>query len=199
MFQKDRIDLLKKMSGRSEQAASSKAPQNVVVDAAKFEAATTEQVAFEKTLLARPFAAQKQERANVQMQASKPFVPFNQGVSDCTYDATVGANQGTFRFNEQPFLVGHEQKALFAPSQLQLQQTNQHEMSLMKMRSPPMASIMFGRSQVDLRLVPYQGQADTNVAMQLASLDDDIAECQEQLAILQRLRDLRERRRALDH
>jgi hypothetical protein len=112
MFQKNRIDLLKKMSGRSEQEASSKAPQNVVaVDAVKFEAAMTEQVALEKTLLARPFAAQKQERANVQMQASKPFVPFNQGVFDCTYDATVGANQGTFKFNEQPFLVGHEQRA----------------------------------------------------------------------------------------
>jgi hypothetical protein len=104
MFQKDCIDLLKKMSGRSEQAASSKAPQNVVVDAAKFEAAISEQVALEKALLARPFAAQKQERANVQMQASKPFVP------DCTYDAKVGANQGTFRFNEQPFFVGHEQR-----------------------------------------------------------------------------------------
>jgi hypothetical protein len=69
----------------------------------------------------------------------------------------------------------------------------------MKMRPPPMPSIMLGHSQVDPRLVPYQGQADTNVAMQLAFLDDDIAECQEQLAILQRLRDLKERRRALDH
>jgi hypothetical protein len=199
LFQKDRIDLLKMMNGRSEQATSIEAPRDAVVDAAKIEAAVTEQVTLEKTVFARPSAAWKQERTNAQTPVKKRFVQSHRAAFDSTYDATVGAHQATFRFNERPFLIGYEQKALFAPSQLHLQQTNLHEMSFMNRHPPPMASIIFGRSQLEPKLVPYQGKTDMNATMQLASLHNDIAECEAQLAILQKLRDLKERRRALEN
>jgi hypothetical protein len=183
LFQKDRIDLLKKMNGRSEQATSIETPRDAVVDAASIKATVTEQVTLEKTAFARPSAAAwKQERTYAQTPVKKRFVQSYQAAFDSTYDATVGAHQATFRFNERPFLIGYEQRALFAPSQLHLQQTNLHEMSFMNRHPPPMTSIIFGRSQLEPRLVPYQGQADMNAAIQLASLDNDIAEYEAQLA-----------------
>jgi hypothetical protein len=207
LFQKDRFDLLKKMNGKPGQAASSEAPGNADADAAKFEAAVTEQVCLEKTLLARPAAAkaQKQERTNVriqgtnvQMPVEKRFVPFNQGAIGGTFASTAGTNQDTFRFNERPALVGYEQRAMFAPSQLQLEQIQIHEMAMMNRRHyQPMASSTIRGSLFEARPVSYQGAADMNVARQLSTLDNDIAECEEQLAILQRLAELRERRRAL--
>ncbi|KAL3765229.1 hypothetical protein ACHAWO_009306 [Cyclotella atomus] len=104
----------------------------------------------------------------------------------------------TFRFNERPALVGYEQRAMFAPSQLQPEQIQMHEMAMMNRRPyPPMASSTIRGLLFEARLVPYQGAADVNVARQLSTLDDAIAECEEQLAILQRLAELRERRRAL--
>jgi hypothetical protein len=45
-----------------------------------------------------------------------------------------------------------------------------------------MTSSTFGGSLLEARLVPYQGAADMNVARQLSSLDDAIAECEEKLA-----------------
>jgi hypothetical protein len=75
-----------------------------------------------------------------------------------------------------------------------------HEMAMMNRHSsPPMASTTFGHLLLDQRLVPCQGKADMNAARQRSSLDDDIAECEEQLAMLQRLKDLKERRRALEN
>jgi hypothetical protein len=87
---------------------------------------------------------------------------------------------------------------MFAPSQLQLEQIQIHEMAMMNRRHyQPMASSTIRGSLFEARPVSYQGAADMNVARQLSTLDNDIAECEEQLAILQRLAELRERRRAL--
>jgi hypothetical protein len=98
-FQKDRIDLLKVMNGKPGQAAPNEAPGNAVADAAKFEAAVTEQVALEKTLLPHPAAAvaQKQERENVQMPVEKRFDPFNQGAMNRTFASTGGCQRRYFQ------------------------------------------------------------------------------------------------------
>jgi hypothetical protein len=72
-----------------------------------------------------------------------------------------GANEGTFRVNERPALVGYEQRAMLSPSQLQLQQIQIHEMAMMNRRPyPPMASSTIRGSLLETRLVPYQGAAD---------------------------------------
>ncbi|KAL7505925.1 hypothetical protein ACHAXN_003314 [Cyclotella atomus] len=162
--------------------ATNEPPLNVD-DAAKFEAAMTEQAALEKTLVATPAAAQKQERKTVQLPVKKRFVPFHEGTINGTVASTVGTNQGTFRFNGRPVFVGYDQSALYAPAQLQLQQIQMHEMAMMNRRHcQPMTSSTFGGSLLEARLVPYQGAADMNVARQLSSLDDAIAECEEKLA-----------------
>jgi hypothetical protein len=182
LFQKDRIDLLKTMNGKPGQAATNAAPLNVD-DAAKFEAAMTEQAALEKTLVATSATAQKQEMKTVQLPVKKRFVPFHEGTINGTVASTVGTNQGTFRFNGRPVFVGYDQSALYAPAQLQLQQIQMHEMAMMNRRHcQPMTSSTFGGSLLEARLVPYQGAADMNVARQLSSLDDAIAECEEKLA-----------------
>jgi hypothetical protein len=79
LFQKDRIDLLKMMNGRSEQATSIEAPRDAVVDAAKIEAAVTEQVTLEKTAsLAHPQRGSKRGPMRKRRSRNDLFNPIEQ-------------------------------------------------------------------------------------------------------------------------
>lgn len=47
--------------------------------------------------------------------------------------------------------------------------------------------------------MPCTGMRDLNVVRQLSALDKDISECEEKLAILQRLKTLKKEQHAFDH
>lgn len=210
LFQKDRLDLSKMMNGRADQAASSAAPQDDVVDAAKFEDAMAEQVALvEKNLMARnrassaaaPPAQEKQmmmqKMRSHQVPVKKRFVlPSHQGhhvMSSQQLPMKYEPIASSFPHNNN---MGHMNT--MNPMMNHMDMTmNQVQMG--GMMYPPRQMMPSHASNFQLQLSQRQSASrqNSNLAMQISSLDEDIAEYEEQLAILQRLRDLKEKRRAL--
>jgi hypothetical protein len=214
LFQRDCIDLSKMMNGRAGQAASSAAPQDVVVDAAKFEDAMTEQVALaEKGLeayhrasaspAAAPHDQEKQKMMHKikvrshQVPVKKRFVPSQQE------HHTMHRQQ--FPMKYEPIMssfphhnIGHNTNSMMNPM------TNHMDMNMYQMGTTttmyPLHQMMPSHaSNFQLQLPQRQAVSYPNpdVARQLSSLDEDIAECKEILTILQRLKALKDKRRAL--
>lgn len=211
LFQKDRLDLSKMMNGRAGQAASSTGPRDVVVDAAKFEDVMTEQVALAEKGLeayhrasASPAAApprdqDKQKKLHKmrshQVPVKKRFVPSHQG------HHAMHHQQLPMKY--EPIISSfsnHNMGQSVNPMTNQMDM-NMHQMGTMTMMyplrqvMPSHASNFQHQFQSQRHAVSYHPNPD--VARQISSLDEDIAECEEQLLILQRLKALKDKRRAL--
>jgi hypothetical protein len=194
------------MNGRAGQAATSAAPQGAVVDAAKFEDVMTEQVALaEKGLeayhrasaspAAAPHDQEKQKMMHKikvrshQVPVKKRFVPSQQE------HHTMHRQQLPMKYEPIVSSFSHHNMNPMMNSM----DMNMHQMSTMTMMYPLRQMMPSHASNFQLQLPQRQAVSYPNpdVARQLSSLDEDIAECEEQLAILQRLKALKDKRRAL--
>ncbi|KAL3776374.1 hypothetical protein ACHAWO_004409 [Cyclotella atomus] len=192
LFQKDCIDLSKMMNGRAGQAATSAAPQGAVVDAAKFEDVMTEQVALaEKGLeayhrasaspAAAPHDQEKQKMMHkIKVLVKKCFVPSHRE------HHVMHRQQLPMKYEPimSSFLhhnIGHNTNSMMN-QMMNNMDMNMHQMGMMTMIYPLHQMMPSHASNFQLQLPQRQAVSYPNpdVARQLSSLDEDIAECEEQ-------------------
>ena len=211
LFQKDRLDLCRKMNGRAGQEETS----DVVAEAARFENILTEQVALaEKTLGAYHRAASpKMEKARSEtngqkMPMKKRFVPAQSIPVPEAVTRPMPAAGMNYETAPMPMLLPQFQMNQMQQFQQQFQQQQHMQMNHFKMNqinmmgnSHPQGNGMNNnfRAQainpsMSSSIMYTQGVANRDMARQLNKLDADIAECEEQLLILQRLKALKQRR-----
>lgn len=168
LFQKDRPDLCKMMNGRADQSSQA-APVTVSMSVLDEKKDFAKELALaEKTLLAHKAKVIRPEPKSSQVPLMPPH---------------------------QPSLV----MTSFVPRQDYPHYDMNH-----RMHETPMRNYAFeANSSVNpwhssfARHQPRMVAADANVLNQMSTLDQEIADCEEQLAILHRLRALREKRRTL--
>ena len=177
LFRKDRIDLCKLMNGRAGQVIT-KVERDEDFNPARFENVMEEQVALaERTIQVNSKTAP--EKKIQQKPLEKTGHP---RVSSCQVPIVVGnkpvpmATAYHYMTREHPMVMANFPPEAFASS---------------LWRYP----ILESKSSC----MPCTGMCDFNVVRQLSALDKDIAECEEQLAILHRLKTLKKKLHALDH
>jgi hypothetical protein len=189
LFQKDRLDLCNAMNGKASQCTKEIISLNAVSDAAKIEDAMTEQVAFAKQSREAPSAAAPKQKRPVQQMQTRPVKK-----------RFVSSHQTSPV--PRPLPLSYVPVSILRPHLPMdgiMQQMHMPQMGHIGMNSMGMANCTSPSSAANFNY-PRQSMphaADLDIARQLSSIDEDIAECEEQLVILQRLKELKERRRAL--
>lgn len=180
LFQKDRVDLCKLMNGRAGQAMID-ADHDTAFNPARFENEMEEQVALvERTLQANHKSVPEKEVQGKQMQttARRP-VPASSSLQVPIYFGT----------KPSPMATAYHYMCL------------EHPMVMANIASEAFVSSPWRYPMLEYRAsyMPYNGTCDLNVVRQLSALDKDIAVCEEKLAILHRLKTLKNKSRALHH
>ncbi|KAL3793550.1 hypothetical protein HJC23_007290 [Cyclotella cryptica] len=176
LFKKDRVDLCKLMNGRAGQSA--KEDGHVAsFKPDRFETVMSEQVALaEKSSSAhcQSFRTKEFEQRRLQTTAHRSILSLYQ-VPKAFVDEEIATAYHHMSHEHPMGIVNFPTQAFFAS----------HE------RYPML--------EFEPSYMPFERMRDMHGVRQLSALDADIADCQQQLAILHRLKILKDKRRALHH
>ena len=177
LFQKDRIDLCKLMNGRADHVMT-EVNRDGAFNPARFENVMEEQAALaDRTIqINSKTAPEKVIRQKPLETTGYPPVSFSRQVPIILRKKPLPmATAYHLMTREHPMFMANFPPEAFASSHW---------------RYP----ILESRSSY----MPYTGMCGLNVVRQLSALDKDIAECEEKLAILHRLKTLKNKRHAFD-
>lgn len=174
LFVKGRLDLCKTMTGRADQSSQAQMVSQAAVSPKTEKDVLQQEVALaEQTLQAHKATTARAPKIHLEPKSTSPQIQLKlpRVSPSMTYapEPMYPHHYGMGSINEMP-MRNHAFQANHARSYWHL---------------------TAGAAPI------HQGASDANALEQLSSLDQEIADCQEQLQILHRLRALREKRRAL--
>ncbi|KAL3798429.1 hypothetical protein HJC23_005082 [Cyclotella cryptica] len=178
LFQKNRVDLCKFMNGRAGQAAT-QVNHGLPFNPSRLEDAMEEQVALAEIIFQDDPKSMKEDE-----NQPKPL--------QTTGNKTVSSSR------QVPIIFGNKSVPMVTANHRMFRG---HPMAMANFPAYPFVASPWTYPMLDFKAsyMPCNGVCDLNVVRQLSALDKDIAECEEQLAILKRLKTLKDKRRALDH
>ncbi|KAL3798404.1 hypothetical protein HJC23_005057 [Cyclotella cryptica] len=174
LFKKDRVDLCKLMNGRAGQAAKEDG-DGAAFNPSRFETVKSEQVALvEKSSPDQCESIRKKESEHERLQT----IAHRSILSSCRAPVAFGDKDMVTTYHHMSHK--HPMEFVNFPTEAFIASHGRYPMHEFKSSNMPNKYI-----------------CDLNVVTQLSSIDEDIADCEHQLAILHRLKILRDKRRSL--
>jgi hypothetical protein len=213
LFQKDRLDLIQSMNSRTERdQRHQKINKGGTVSPSRGEAGTVDQMSLmdslESTNNVPRQVQQRQQLVNVEVNATQVAAQPHGGLNMRSYEHAAVANASNFMappmMNYRPvgmagrnasMISENHMYAIPAPVANHAVQANNMNQAVEMNFAPQPHDITRHSFTMGMQMPPPVNHVNMDAMMRVSAINEEIAACEEQLAILNRLRMLRERRR----